>query len=161
APVAADAEPAVLALVRLAVAEHDAAADDLRALRVRDVETCDEPRHDLQLERVLEVVQDVVRTRLDVLAEYGALLEQMSCILVRELDEAQLVAAHGHVRDHAAPGRLRQQLLDRVAIIEVERQQDLTRQIGSAVLAAAEVEARRRSRDDLGIRVVAEVLEEV
>src|SRR5690606_19267690 len=60
APIPLDAEAAVLALVGLAVLEHDGAADDLAALRMRDVEADHQPRHDLQVQRLLEVVEDVV-----------------------------------------------------------------------------------------------------
>src|SRR5690606_20262744 len=161
APIPLDAEAAVLALVGLAVLEHDGAADDLAALRMRDVEADHQPRHDLQVQRLLEVVEDVVGPLAYGLGQHRALLEQVARVLVGELDEPHLLASRGDVGPDPRPGPFGQHLLDERPGLELQREQHFPRQVARALLAAAEVQPRNTRGEERRVILGRRVLEEV
>src|SRR5690606_29632638 len=75
----------------------------LASLRVRDVEAGDRPWHVWQLQDLLELVQCIWSPSRGSVAEQLTLLEEVTGVLRRQLDEAYLVATSGNQRTNRSP----------------------------------------------------------
>ena len=151
-----DLEPAVLARPRLALLEHDHAADRIGALDVRDVVALDPERRPGQLQRRRQLLER--RQRLALVGQPAGLLagERLRRVAGGEGHQLPPLAA---LRDQqvdrpAAPAR--QERLEVGPLRQPERHEDLPRDGGRA-----RVELLEEAREDLLVgRVVGRVEEE-
>src|SRR5690606_10280422 len=120
-----DPEATIFRFVGRPVGQECGGGHGLASLRVRDVEAGDRPWHVWQLQDLLELVQCIWSPSRGSVAEQLTLLEEVTGVLRRQLDEAYLVATSGNQRTNRSPRAAPQPALEHHPVLELQRQEDL------------------------------------
>jgi hypothetical protein len=124
---AADAELAVVRLLRHRVLEDHHRANRRRALQVGDVEALDADRQALQVERLAQLLERLHAAQAALLGLDGIRLESDARVLLGELGEPALLATRGRADLHPRPASLREELLEHGGVPHSLRHHDLRR----------------------------------